>query len=359
MTRGIKRDGAITRLCLPVADWPARDRELWDQAIHPVDDPFEERGARAHLRAITNRGVAKSYGRWLHWLADSGAFDEAEAPGARITKERARRYIAALKAGGNHPSTLALRLEHLRSAALVMDPLSPWDWLKRPAARLRASAPPKRDKRTRLATSSELLDLGHRLMNEASRRRRPGDRAVQFRDGLLIAFLALQPLRLANLAGVAIRRTLVKVGGGWAIVIPPSETKTHAPIEVSWPPTLVEALEQYLAQIRPILIRRGGRRPIPVPDALWVSAEGRPLSAKRINAAVKLHTSQHLGRAVNPHLFRDAAATTLAVEAPKHVRAAAPVLGHASLKNTERYYTQANTLLAQRALTEAVKKMRG
>jgi integrase/recombinase XerD len=358
MTRGIKRDGAITRLCLPVAAWPARDRELWDQAVRPLDDPFEERGARAHLRPITNRGVAQSYGRWLHWLAASGEFDEAEAPGARITKERVRRYIAALKAEGNHPSTIALRLEHLRSAALVMDPSSPWDWLKRPAGRLRASGVPKRDKRSRLATSSELLDLGHHLMNEASRRRRPGERAVQFRDGLLIAFLALQPLRLANLAGLAIGRTLIDVSGRWMIVIPPSQTKTHAPIEVSWPPTLFEALERYLAQIRLILIRRGGRRPIPVPDALWVSAEGTPLSAKRINAAVKLHTSRHLGRAVNPHLFRDAAANTLAVEAPKHVRAAAPVLAHASLKTTERHYMQANSLMAQRALTEAVKKMR-
>jgi integrase/recombinase XerD len=49
------------------------------------------------------------------------------------------------------------------------------------------------------------------------------------------------------------------------------------------------------------------------------------------------------GHMINPHLFRDCAATSIMIEAPKHVRIAARLLGHATLRTTERHYILANT----------------
>lgn len=49
------------------------------------------------------------------------------------------------------------------------------------------------------------------------------------------------------------------------------------------------------------------------------------------------------GRIINPHLFRDCAATSITNEAPEHVRIAAPVLGHATQQTTDRHYIIANT----------------
>jgi integrase len=49
---------------------------------------------------------------------------------------------------------------------------------------------------------------------------------------------------------------------------------------------------------------------------------------------------------MNPHLFRDAAATTLAIHDPQHVRIAAPLLGHRTFATTERYYQQATAMEA-------------
>ena len=46
--------------------------------------------------------------------------------------------------------------------------------------------------------------------------------------------------------------------------------------------------------------------------------------------------------------LRDAAATTIAIEDPRHVRDARLVLGHASLATTERHYNQARSLEASR-----------
>ena len=51
---------------------------------------------------------------------------------------------------------------------------------------------------------------------------------------------------------------------------------------------------------------------------------------------------------INPHLFRDCAATTIAIEDPEHVRIASQILGHRSAATTERYYNQAQTIDAAR-----------
>ena len=53
------------------------------------------------------------------------------------------------------------------------------------------------------------------------------------------------------------------------------------------------------------------------------------------------HTRAAFGQPVNPHLFRDAAATTMARDRPAQVRLTAPLLGHRSFATTERYYNLA------------------
>jgi len=69
---------------------------------------------------------------------------------------------------------------------------------------------------------------------------------MQFRDGLIIALLAARPLRLRNLTGLELERTMARRGDVWWINIPADETKTRAPIEVPWPEALTAALTTYL-----------------------------------------------------------------------------------------------------------------
>ena len=61
-------------------------------------------------------------------------------------------------------------------------------------------------------------------------------------------------------------------------------------------------------------------------------------------------TLKGLGRAVNPHLFRDCSASTIALEDPHHVRIAARLLGHRTFSTTEEYYIQAGNIEASRIM---------
>lgn len=65
-----------------------------------------------------------------------------------------------------------------------------------------------------------------------------------------------------------------------------------------------------------------------------------------------------LGKPINPHLFRDCAATFIAEQAPSQVHMIASILGHASLESGERHYNQAGMLSAQAHWIETLAKLR-
>jgi hypothetical protein len=62
---------------------------------------------------------------------------------------------------------------------------------------------------------------------------------------------------------------------------------------------------------------------------MWVGGAGQALAEHTIRQTIIGRTQAVLGVPINPHLFRDCAATTLAIEDPAHVGAAATILGHA------------------------------
>jgi site-specific recombinase XerD len=186
-------------------------------------------------------------------------------------------------------------------------------------ARLEAVARPVRDKRSRLRGADELLAIGRRLMHaaEASSEGDRRERARRHRDGLLIATLACRPLRLRNLIAIEIGRQLQRRDDGWWIEIAAALTKTGEPVSVRFPDALAPALEAYLRHWRPQLASPGrvaGCR------ALWLTEQGRGISPNHAYFRITRHTKEAFGRPVNPHLFRDDAATTVAITRPEQVR---------------------------------------
>ena len=69
-------------------------------------------------------------------------------------------------------------------------------------------------------------------------------------------------------------------------------------------------------------------------------------------------TREAFGIAINPHFFRDIAATTLAHADPEHVRISALLLGHSSFATTEQYYVRANMVAANRRRQESLLRLR-
>ena len=170
----------------------------------------------------------------------------------------------------------------------------------------------------------------------------------------MIALLAARPLRLANLVQLTLGRELVRRGAGWWLEIPGADTKTGAPLELPFPEELVPALEVYLATWRPQLARRGRGAGC---GALWLSNRGRGLSDQQAYSKIVAHTRAAFGQPVNPHLFRDAAATTMARDRPAQVRLTAPLLGHRSFATTERYYNLARVTEAAGAWHDVLEKI--
>jgi integrase/recombinase XerD len=217
---------------------------------------------------------------------------------------------------------------------------------------VRARHKPVRDK-SNLRLTEELLDLGLSLIDKATEAQGL-TAALLHRDGLLIAFLSLVQLRRRNIAGLRIGRNLIDVNGTWSIALDAAETKTDAPLEYAWPEELAAPLATYLSLHRPYLSTLCGRWSKPIDCALWVSSDGSPMTENAIYDRIRKHTKEAFGVAINPHLFRDAATTTLAIADPKNVRVAAPLLGHRTFTTTERYYQQAKSYEAHREYIAAL-----
>jgi integrase len=342
------RGKAPERACMKRALWPQRDQNLWIAALTAADPFTGMGGTRAAHRAISNRTIERGYGRWLTFLSRQGLLNDNVSPADRITPEAVRAYLQELDALANKKNTILARLEELTEMAKVMGPERDWRFLKRLSARVRARAEPASAKASRLVGTDQLVGLGLALIEKAARQSTPLRSALLFRDGLIIAFLALRPLRLRNLAGLTLGKDLVRVGENWSIVLPPAATKTHVTLEYSWPEPLKAALETYLAVHRPILVSRNGRRRAPIEDRLWVSSDGSPFTTVGIYQQIIRRTRIAFGRSINPHLFRDIAATAMAIYDPDHVLLAAPLLGHRTFSTTERSYIQAQSLDAHR-----------
>ena len=352
------RGKAPERACMKVGLWPAQDRALWNAALVPAD-PFEPGGGtRAGHSAASNRKTERGYGRWLTWLAATGQLDAAVPPDERITRDRVMAYTAHLADIGNSSQTIMCRLQDLGDMAHALVPQLSRSFINRIAAHVRARHMPARDKRSRLAMTDELVALGFRLMAEANTEPTSRLAALAFRDGLVIALLALRPLRRKNLAALVIDVTLQRAGDGWVISIPAEDTKTRTAIEYPWPEALVPALKIYLAVHRRVLAALRSRWAAPIGDALWVSSHGSPMTQMALYDMVRSRTLAGLGKAINLHLFRDGAATTMAVEDPDHVRLAAPLLGHRTASTTERYYQQAQSLDAHRRYRDVIEQVR-
>ncbi|HEY1432888.1 MAG TPA: tyrosine-type recombinase/integrase, partial [Stellaceae bacterium] len=350
MTKILHRD--LDRRCKPLDEWPAADRALWQAALMP-GDLFDDGGARARHSEISNRNAVYGYGRWLTCLDRHGWLDDASSPADRITPARVRAYIPDLERH-NATQTVLNRLQELYAVALVMDPDRDWSWIHRFHSHVRTRHRPARPKRARLVPVWDLFNLGLSLMASAEQETTPCKRAMVFRDGLIIALLALRPLRLRNLAGLVLDSTLVLRGNRWWIQIPASETKTKKEIDVPWPEALAPALETYITRHRPVLASmwRGSVRP--VGQALWVSTDGSPMGRQTIYATIVSSTRDGLGRRINPQLVRDCAVTSIAIEAPDDIGIASPLLGHQGSATTEKYYNQARGIEAARRLQKVV-----
>src|SRR3954454_21176439 len=74
------------------------------------------------------------------------------------------------------------------------------------------------------------------------------------RDALILALLAVRPLRLANLTPLRVGHELIRDAEVFRLCIPASETKSSREIMLDRPAILSVPLERYLRRDRPFLL---------------------------------------------------------------------------------------------------------
>jgi integrase/recombinase XerD len=334
-------------LQLPFLAWPSEDQALWRAAFRASDDPFQESGRASHFTWETRRALRSSYGTFLRFLSTKHPERLAQTASARIDRDTAVEYVAWRRPTCG-PATLATGLNRLRLAITYLCPGADVSWLLPIAKRLAAQAAPK-PARLHLVTSDQLYALGIELMDgaEPSDSVHKGD-AFRYRDGLIIALLALVPLRRGTLAALRVGEHLLKSGDLWVLEIPAKDTKTRRALNFLISAHLSARIDRYLAHFRDAIPSATKH------DGLWPSNEGRPMDDGTIYDRVRQRTHEAFGFPVNLHRFRHAAATFWSSNDPKNVRGAKDLLGHASFGTTEKYYVMAQSRLAGRALAQAI-----
>ena len=356
---------AWRRVALRPAEWPPQDQDAWARATRKSGFLDEDCEA-AFWRPATRRSALGAWGRYLAYLRQHELLDPEQGPAGRMQPETVGAYVRYLQARCSS-TTVASYVAVLEMMVRALAPDRDWSWLRRLQARLQQRAVPSRDKRRRIVPADDLLRLGMEVMEvaEAMAADAPLKAALGYRDGLMIALLAMRPLRQRNFLGMQIGRHLLPCGDGFRLRFDADETKTGQALDVSVPVGLVPALQRYLDHHRPFLLHqrttrgrtRQGHSPAPG-AAVWLTQYGAPCGPSAQRKALEKHTVARYGHLVNPHLFRDCAATTVAHRDPAHIRVTAQLLGHRRFETTEHHYIVADTLEATARYHDLVSSMR-
>jgi site-specific recombinase XerD len=132
------------------------------------------------------------------------------------------------------------------------------------------------------------------------------------------------------------------LGGSYS---PQSRRKIKRPDERPVPEDLTTRIEKYLTVYRPTLGRRTNET-----NALWLAINGKPMSPASIAELIPETTRMAIGVAVNPHMFRTAAVTTLATRAGDKPHAGSAVLHHRPGPVTQQNYNRASCIIAGKSL---------
>ena len=329
--------------------WPESDRKAWISASRP-SQRLNRGGAGSHMKAITLDDLARRYGYFLDCMNRRGLLDPTKTAGAHVTPENVDTYLEELTARVGSV-TVQGSICKLRRACELVDPTCDMSWLADIEKDL-ASVMRPRSKADRWVLTEVLVEAGLTLIAEAENSRRMSKlgQARQVRNGLMVAMLAMHPIRLKNFADLEIGRNFVEIKGSWWIVLSASETKEGRPDERRIDDLLQPALDRYLKKYRPILAEADQST-----TALWLSSnDGASMSYAGVERVLTETTRTTVGIAVSPHLFRTAIASSAAIHGGANPHLASALLHHTDAHVTEAHYNRASSISAGESLRSII-----
>lgn len=339
----------------PVSDWPEPDGPLWLAAkAAATSGRLLGRGLAGRLRPASLWHYEEAYGAWVAFLGERGELGAGVAPANRVTPERLDGFVAVMLERGNLGISITRRLLGLYSALRILAPGHDWRWVARPGGVAMESLFDTAPRPRRPRSARELFDWGMELLATADQPTSPYEQALQLRDGLLIALLASRGMRLGELCGLTLGRSLFRPRGGvrWRMEWAPENRKAGGTLGYWVPEVVGPYLDHYLEKARLLLL--GGRGS----EAVWVSQRRGPLAPCGLQAIILRRSAACFGadQAFRPHVFRHALTTAAALEAPEHPGLAASILGHGVVVS-EKHYNRASGVQAATAYGEVLDTM--
>jgi integrase len=325
---------------LPIAEWPAPDRLGWTEACRPAQR-LKRGGAASHLAPVSQVDIANRYGLYLDFLQRNGRLDPAKGAVTLVTPDNVTGFVTELQARVRSV-TVWNSVYKLRRGAQLIAPGTDFEWLTEIEKDIALVMAP-RSKADRLVLTERLVEAGLTLIREAEMFGTSElARAIGIRNGLLIALLALHPIRVKNFAALTIADTFINIDGRWWLHIPSEDTKSRRVDERQVPEFITEVVNRYINIHRPVLCRGYAEH-----LALWVSSTtGRRLTVKNLGTLISKVTREAIGVDVSPHLFRTAGASTAAVYGGNYPHLASALLSHRDPSVTEEHYNRAMSISA-------------
>jgi integrase len=325
-----------TRGSLPYTAWPAWLQDRWNLACQPGDSFLGHGGAFSDWRPATVENARFALGDYLRGV------DAPLSPDAPfITPANIRLYILSMRRRGLRVRTLHTRVAFLFRVAQRLWPDHDWSWLGVIVARLaqRSRRAPKL--RRPFVHLRDLYAAGFALMDAAASGRIGVYRVLQYRDGLVLALLAVAPVRLKN----AQQATEAHLDlDAHTIAWEGHETKNHDPLCYNLPEDLVERLGAWLQLYRPWLLQHFGKES----QSLWLNRRGEALTGRGLREQLKRRSETALGVIIRPHDIRTCVATSIISDFPDRIEDARALLGHRHPRSIESYQTAAASFGAQR-----------
>ena len=316
------------RYRLDRSEWHNYERRCWDMVILP-------RLRSAQLRESSIAGYYYTYCTWLGFLRTVNSFEQAASP-LRLTERHSVKIFIEQISERASAATAFIEAQRLRGLLITFNETADTEILDRIIDRLRfeakaakRAADPEVDAQILLTIGYDLIAAVDKMMTQMSKRQAG---AITWRDGFMIALLALRPLRIHNFASLRLQYNLIiSCDTAWFRFGKAAMKNGHV-LEVPYPAELLPQLYRYIRHIRPVLLEDRSS------SHLWLSRLGLPMRDAVVRRIIKDRTAEALGYPVSPHGFRHAAVTYLAKVHPESIATASDLLGHSDPKTTEAYY---------------------
>ncbi len=341
-------------LVLPFKDWPETDRHLWDDLMRG-GGPLDDRGAFAHLRNSSQHVLINHYGRWLAWILAAEPEALAIAPIDRPTMARLRRWLDDL--AHTRPMSRLVFVGTVLRLLMKVAPEQDWTAHRRLKAALKRAAGSGDQSRKlgRILSSTVLFDSAVRHATQGAEAATTSLQAFKRRrDGTMVALLTLVPMRCRAFVHLELGASILVREDRIVISLPGDLAKNGLPWSCTVPDILLPLLRHYIEEVRPWFLQRGTARH----DILWVGDRGTPFVENYFGMKISNVTEALTGVRVSPHLFRDAAATTLARTSTDAARLIRPVLAHTSGGTAERHYIHASSIEAGRNYADVISRLK-